>query len=486
MTRGLEATLARLLAEAPADAPALHAEGGWWTWGEVAALARDLDAVLPPAEPGARVGVVLRNRCAHAAAVAAILARGRTVVTFSPLQPPERLRSDVDAAQPHVLVGTSDDLDAAGIVGTAERLVVRIDHGQVSTDGTAAAGDASPGVAIEMLTSGTTGPPKRVRLGWDQLDVALAPSGAVDETALLSSGVLLITTPLVHIGGFWGLLAGLRAGRKVALLERFQLDAWVAAVEEFQPITCGLVPAAMRAVLEAKVPRERIDSLRAVTTGTQACPPELAQAFIDAYGIPVLATYGATEFAGAVAGWTAPLHRRWWETKRGSVGRAFPGSELRAVDPVTGAVQPDGEQGVLEVRSKQMPDGGADWVRTSDLARIDADGFLFIDGRVDDVIVRGGFKVQPKTVQTALERHPSVVEACVFGRPDVRLGAVPVAGVEVRADTVAPTVDELLAFAREQLLPYEVPTSLVVMTALPRTPSHKVSRPELLAVIDAA
>ncbi|HVU71370.1 MAG TPA: fatty acid--CoA ligase family protein [Mycobacteriales bacterium] len=486
MTGGLEAMLARLLAEAPPDAPAIHAGERWWTWGEVVALARELDAVLPAAQPGGRVGVVLRNRAPHAAAVAAILARGRTVVTFSPLQPPERLRADVEAAKPQVLVGTSDDLDAAGLVGDADRLVVRIDDGRAVAEGTAPAGEPTPGVAVEMLTSGTTGPPKRVRLGWAQLDVALTPSGPVDDTTLLASGVVLVTTPLVHIGGFWGLLAALRAGRKVALLERFELDAWVRAVEEFRPITCGLVPAAMRAVLEAKVPKERLGSLRAVTTGTQACPVELAQAFTDAYDIPVLATYGATEFAGAVAGWTAPLHRRWWDTKRGSVGRAFPGSELRVVDPATGELRADGAQGVLEVRSQQMPDGGTDWVRTSDLARIDADGFLFIDGRVDDVIVRGGFKVQPTTVQTALERHPAVVEACVFGRPDARLGAVPVAGVEVRSEADAPSVAELLAFAREHLLPYEVPTSLVVTTALPRTPSHKVSRPELLALIDAA
>jgi acyl-coenzyme A synthetase/AMP-(fatty) acid ligase len=335
-----------------------------------------------------------------------------------------------------------------------------------------------------MLTSGTTGPPKRVELGRGQLDIALLPSGDVDAERLLSDGVLLVSTPLVHIGGFWGLLAGLRAGRRIALLERFEVERWATAVEEHRPVTSGIVPAAMRAVLDAEVPPTRLASLRAVTTGTQSCPPQLAEAFTARYGIPVLATYGATEFAGAVAGWTAKMHREWWDRKRGSVGRAFPGNELRVVS-TDGALLPADEQGVLEVRSRQMPDGGRDWVRTSDLARIDDDGFLFIDGRADDVIVRGGFKVSPVTVQQALEQHPAVAEACVLGRPDARLGAVPIAAVELRPGATA-SPDELITFARAHLTPYEVPTRVHIVEALPRTPSHKVSRPELLALLGAA
>jgi acyl-CoA synthetase (AMP-forming)/AMP-acid ligase II len=479
--------LARLLIEAPPDAPALHSEGVWRTWGELAAFATALDDLLGSGAAGERVGVIVRNRAEHVAAIAAILARGRTLVTFNPLQPPERLRADLDAVRPGVLLGAGADLRAASIDGAEGRLVVAVDGFAMRPAGRIGRAGPAPDesdVAVEMLTSGTTGPPKRVNLGWKQLDAALQPSGRVDDATLLSSGVLLVATPIVHIGGLWAVLAGFRAGRRIALLERFEVASWVAAIEELRPVTCGLVPAAMRSVLDAGVPAHRLASLRAVTTGTQACPVELAERFTATYGIPVLSTYGATEFAGAVAGWTARMHREWWERKRGAAGRAFPGCELRVVDPTSGDQLPAGARGVLEVRSRQMPDAGAGWIRTSDFARVDEDGFLFVDGRLDDVIVRGGFKIEPRTVQAALERHPSVVEACVCGAPEQRLGAVPVAGVEVRPDLPTPTADELLAFVRAQLLPYEVPTRLVILPALPRTPSQKVSRPDLMALID--
>jgi acyl-coenzyme A synthetase/AMP-(fatty) acid ligase len=220
-----------------------------------------------------------------------------------------------------------------------------------------------------------------------------------------------------------------------------------------------------------------------VTSGTAPCPPEIADAFQRRYGIRVLTTYGATEFAGAVAGWTLPLNVEWWDRKAGSAGRAFPGAELRITSP-DGDVLPPDSVGHLEIRTKQSPLGADAWQRTSDLAEIDGDGFLWIRGRADDAIIRGGFKVHPDTVKQALERHPAVLEAAVAGRPDARLGQVPVAAVELRAGAVAPEPAELIALCREQLTPYEVPAEVLVVDELPRGPSMKVSRPDLLALFD--
>jgi acyl-coenzyme A synthetase/AMP-(fatty) acid ligase len=343
----------------------------------------------------------------------------------------------------------------------------------------------SPGVAIEMLTSGTTGPPKRVRLTVRQLDESLISSGQQPKDGvLLRKSVSLVSTPLVHIGGLWGVLSGLYSGRRIVLQAKFELEAWVSAVERHRLRAAGLVPAAIRSVLEADVPAERLASLQVVTSGTTACPPERADAFLNKYGIRVLMTYGATEFAGAVVGWTLPLHERWWSTKAGSAGRAFPGVELRVTGP-EGAELAVGETGTLEVRTAQSAQGGQSWVRTSDLARIDADRFVWIVGRADDAIVRGGFKIQPDTVRTVLESHPSVREAAVAGMPDERLGAIPVAAVELEPGLPAPTVAELIALCRTQLTPYEVPKHLIVVDELPRTPSTKVSRVELLELIRA-
>jgi len=238
-------------------------------------------------------------------------------------------------------------------------------------------------------------------------------------------------------------------------------------------------------VLDADLPREDLKSLRAVTSGTAPLPPETAQAFEQKYGIPVLTLYGATEFAGGVAGWTLEDHRIWAERKRGSVGRAHPGCELRVVDPDDGRVLSPGATGLLEVRTAQMG-ADADWVRTTDLAVLDEDGFLWIKGRVDDAIIRGGFKIAPAEVAEVLERHPSVHEASVVGLPDARLGAVPVAAVELEEGAPRIDPDELRTFAARHLAKYQVPARILIVDALPRTPSLKVSQPQVRALFESA
>lgn len=490
---GIRDRLSRLLTEAPADAEAIEYEGEWWTWGQIQETARGvvkaLDAVGLPA--GGRVGVVLENRPEHVAVVAAVIASGRCLVMLSPLQPAARLAADIDRCEPPVVVAGAEVLARAGVLSTVTA------HGaalEVGTDGTvrhpggtvsAGAPAAGADVVVEMLTSGTTGPPKRVHLRVAQLDQALVSGGQTAKKArLLSRSASLVATPLVHIGGLWRALACLATGRRMVLMPRFAVEPWVGAVERHGLRAASLVPAAIRAVLDAGVPKERLTSLQVVTSGTAPCPAELADAFFRTYGLPVLMTYGATEFAGAVVGWTLPLHERWWERKAGSAGRAFDGVEVR-VTGEDGAELPVGGSGRLEVRTEQSTLGGRDWTRTSDLARIDADRFVWIEGRADDAIIRGGFKVQPETVQRALETHPAVREAAVAGLPDPRLGEVPVAAVEVEPGLPVPDTAELVALCRARLTPYEVPAHIVVLDALPRTPSSKVSRVELLDLVRA-
>ncbi len=198
----------------------------------------------------------------------------------------------------------------------------------------------------------------------------------------------------------------------------------------------------------------------------------------------MLVSYAATEFGGGVAGWNIEDHRAFWATKRGSVGRAHAGCELRVVDPGSGApLDPDGE-GVLEVKAGQLADDA--WVRTTDLARIDADGFLWILGRADQAIIRGGFKVRPEDIRAALERHPAVRGAAVVSRDDRRLGAVPVAAVELRADAAPVSPDDLLAYAGTVLARYELPAEIRVVDELPRTDSGKVDLVAVGLLLDGA
>jgi acyl-CoA synthetase (AMP-forming)/AMP-acid ligase II len=217
-------------------------------------------------------------------------------------------------------------------------------------------------------------------------------------------------------------------------------------------------------------------SIRAVTSGTAPLSADDADAFTDKFGIPVLTSYAATEFGGGVAGWTLSDHQQYWRTKRGSVGRATLGARLRVVDDDGTALGTD-QAGLLEVKPGQLPPS-TDWMRTTDMARIDADGFLWILGRADQAIIRGGFKVMPDDVRAALEKHPAVAGAAVVGLRDERLGETPVAMVELRERESA-DAGELAEFLATRLAPYEIPTEIVIVDRIPRTPSGK---PDLSAV----
>ena len=165
------------------------------------------------------------------------------------------------------------------------------------------------------------------------------------------------------------------------------------------------------------------------------------------------------------------LHAQWGEKKFGSVGRPIAGARLRVVDPVSGAVLEPGHQGLLEVIAPRI---GPDWIRTSDLAVIDADGFLFHRGRADGAIVRGGFKLLPDVIERALTLHPAIAAAAVVGVPDARLGHVPAAVVELRARAARPTPAELEQHLRGHVYATHIPVAWRLVDTLPRTGSLKV------------
>ncbi|MCK8669797.1 class I adenylate-forming enzyme family protein [Rhodococcus sp. NPDC003382] len=487
-----------LLWSASDDAKMVQEGKAWHTWGEVRSLAERIDSELTRVGcgEGARIGVVLSNRTESISSLIAILGKGRTIITLNPMQPTARVAADAVASRPQVVLapGTwweeaefATAIAEAGIVGfSVDGIEVEQRAGGPEVTIEVATDEKDP-VAVEMFTSGTTGPPKRIPLTWRQLEAALdAVHGHTgkggDGREPLTGRVSLVSLAIVHIGGLWGVVQALSEARPIVLLPRFTVEGWVDAVYEHQLRVAGLPPAAMRSVLNAEVPKEKLASLRAVTAGTTFVSPDLADEFTERYGIPVMIMYGATEFGGAVAGWTKPLIGEWWTRKRGSVGRPFPGVKMRTVDE-NGKVLPVGTTGRLEVNSRQTGTGTDEWVRTSDLAHLDEDNFLYIDGRADDAIIRGGFKVQPETVCNALRAHGSVLDASVYGKPDERLGQVPVAVIELAEGAQPVDEAELKEFVRNQLTGYEVPVAIHTVDALPRSVSLKVDRRRLLEMV---
>ena len=489
---GLAQRIAAVLAVDP-GAPAIEYEHSWSTWGELADTARQAAALVE--RPGAEVGIILRNRPASVGFFLGVLSAGGCVVTINPGHGRDRTRADIAALDLAVLAGEGDDLSELVPDGpratTTTASASALGRPVIVDAGTAApranTNSDRTGTAVRMLTSGTTGPPKRVDLSYRMLEQVL--DGAKhyesnrDETVRLRRGVAIVNSPLVHLGGLFRVLQCVNDGRSFCLLERFTVDGWSDAVRRHRPATASLVPAALRMVLEADLNPDDLSSIRSVVSGTAPLDPDDADAFTAKYGIPVLVSYAATEFGGGVAGWNLDDHKQFWAAKRGSVGRAHSGCELRVVDAESGAPVVPGVEGLLEVKARQL--GNDAWVRTTDLARLDEDGFLFILGRADQAIIRGGFKVRPDEIKAALERHPAVRGAAVVSRDDRRLGAVPAAVVELRPGADPVSTEDLLSYLSGVLARYELPTEIHRMESLPRTESGKVDLFEVNAFLDS-
>lgn len=482
---------------------AVEQAGRWWSWGELSALMAQVDGLLAAQGLGAgtAVGMLLRNRPAHFAALLEVLISGRCVVTINPFQSPDKLADDLARLRCPVVLADAQDWAIPELRAAAQAsgsMALSLSAGEqlqaLPLEGFEAPGagphhEPLPGVGVQMLTSGTTGPAKRIKLPFANLERALLDAlfyeaGGKDGPATLKNAVVLAVQPLVHIGGIWGAVSAVIAGRGVVLFEKFSVDAWHDAVKRHKPKLAALPPTAIKMIYDAGIPREDLASLIAIRSGTAPLDPDFQEAFESRYGVPILNAYGATEFAGGVAGWTYDDHKRFAKAKRGSVGRAQPGCDLRIVDRETFEALPPASVGLLEVKAGHVGDGG--WLRTTDLAEIDADGFLYIRGRADDAIIRGGFKVLPGDVAKVFLKHPSVKDASVVGLKDERLGAVPVAAVELHQGAPRPTEDELLALARQHLVSYQIPVALKIVDSLPRTPSLKVSQPGVRALFETS
>jgi long-chain acyl-CoA synthetase len=452
-------------------APAIEYEGSWRTWGEVAQAMNALAAVLGERD---RVGILMRNHVALVPAILEAVRHQRCLVVLNPMLPTDRLAADLDRTGVGTIIGVAEDLDR---LEAGDRLVVEMGEAvRVRGEGGSAGTTAQPGVAVEMLTSGTTGPPKRIPMRRTTLEHAVFAAARFEkgrgagDVPRLRRGVQLVMAPFSHIGGLFALLNAVAAGRSMVLLPKFTVEGFRGAVKRHRIKAASTPPAALKMIYDADVPKEDLASLMAFRSGTAPLDPMLAQAIYDRYGIPVLQNYGATEFGGGVAGWTLEDFQAHWPARSGSVGRLNPGVEGRIVD------------GVLELKSAQIGDG-ATWLRTTDLARIDEEGFLYILGRADNAIIRGGFKIQPDDIVRAIEAHPAVQEAAVTGVPDERLGQVAGAAYLVRRGQAEPGPEEMAAFLKERLTGYQMPTVLKAVAALPRTASMKVDQAALRTLL---
>jgi long-chain acyl-CoA synthetase len=481
------------------EAKALEIDGVWQTWGEVNEVVGRIDAVLDRNGIGESVpvGVIGRNRLTHMAAILALLRRRRTVVFIHSLLPPTALAAEIEKLKLPAIIADRDDwaspqqIEAARRVGTLG--VSLSDQGRqvglvpgLEKRGPGPHRPPTPEIAVELLTSGTTGPPKRVPIPWRTVNLAMRDAKMLLDRNFRAAArpdsapmIRIHYVPLGNMSGLWTLLTSVLDGSPLVVFDKFDLARWVETLERYRPHYIGLVPAAVKMVYDAGVPEDVLSSVTVVNMGGAWLDPDVQKRFEEKYNLLILSSYGATEFFGAVASWSLEDRRKYGNSKFGSTGRVRPGIKLRVIDAGSGEPLPNGKVGLLEVQVERV---GPEWTRTTDLASLDDEGFLFIHGRADGAISRGGFKMHPQEIAEVLCRHPSVADAAVVGIPDSRLGEVPVAAVELIPGPSPVTPAELEAFAREHMVPYKVPVRFAIVDKLPRTLSLKVSLVDVQAM----
>jgi oxalate---CoA ligase len=333
--------------------------------------------------------------------------------------------------------------------------------------------------ALLLFTSATTDSPKLVPMTWWNIQaLSMHDSRALQLSA---SDRLLSLMPLFHLHGLATVLTQLSCGGSAICTPGFDASNFPTWLTELRPTWFTSSPPLNRAILA--VAREhpeifRDAPLRFVRSATAPSEPQLLTLLEEATGVPVLNGYGLTE-TGGVARNTLD------DRKPGSVGRSS-GLELAIADP-SGNILPPECEGEIVVRGPSVTSGYLDnpeaiqsafrngWFRTGDLGRLDREGFLFITGRLKEMINRGGKKIAPQEVEAALMSHPAVAEAAACAIPHATLGEDIFAAVVLRPGTCA-SEPELRQFAASQIAPFKVPRRIVLIESIPRTSTGKPKR----------
>ena len=475
---GVEDILARLSMAAPAST-ALIADGSEYTFGQLATAAERVAARLMP---GTRVLARLGNNAASVVAIHAAWRAGCTVVAASTMVPElEVRRRATETAATSVLTPMAGSGLEANVVHTGVHR------------------PAPGGEAVVMFTSGTTGTPKGASLTFSALRGSLAGIATGNGLADVgrppiqpARGPRIVLVPIAHMGGFLGALTAWWLGKPVLLVEKFSAPLVIELAQRYRLGVLGMTPAMVWELAQVDIAAQ-LPCVDSVIVGTAALPEATRIAFEEKYHVPVLRNYGQTEFAGAIA-FERPGDVAAGKRPAGTVGRVAPGVEVAILDP-DGAPVPTGEVGEISARAVSAMSGylstdgrpadPGEWLRTGDLGKLDGDGFLYVVGRVRDMVVCGGFNVYPAQVEAALNDLPQVADSAVAGVPDDRLGEVPVAAVVLRSGATT-DADAIRHALRTRLAAYELPRRVAFVDAIPRHDSGKVDRDQVARLVKCA
>lgn len=525
-------SLPAMLAESVArkgDAPMLDFMGRRFSYAEVARgvarVARGLQQ--RGIGKGSRVGLFLPNVPHYVAAYYGALAAGATVVNFSPLYTVAELEAQVEDSATDTLFTVS----AAALLPTAlavldgsslKRLVVGSVAGGlpaaksvlyrlfrrretaplpddprvirfsalVDNDGRfdPATIDPEQDIALIQYTGGTTGTPKGAMLTHQNLTANARQVNSIDPDRDADDRILGVL-PFFHVFANTAVLnRTVLNGGMIAMLPRFDAKQTLQAITRTKATALPGVPTMYQALLDhPDLTKTDFSSLRVCISGGAPMPAELRDKFVAATGASLVEGYGLTESSGVVS--TNPYEG---PVKAGTIGQPIPATHIRLLDKEDATRDaPAGEPGELAVKGPQImrgywnrPDADKDsftadgWLRTGDVATIDADGYIRIVDRLKDMIAVGGFKVYPSEIEHKLYQHPAVKEAIVLGVPDAYRGEVPKAFVTLE-DGYEASGDALAAWLNPQLGKHERVSAVEVRESLPKTMIGKLDRKAL-------
>jgi acyl-CoA synthetase (AMP-forming)/AMP-acid ligase II len=495
-------------AAARGDRPAVvdAATGESLTFAEVVAQA-DAAAAALVAEglrPGDVVGLMSHNQPRYAVAVHAVLRAGGVVSPLNPALTAHEIGKQLGHSKARGLIVAEPFVEKAheAIAGTGvDRVYVLGNHSlgrpfdalAVGT-GTPPPLDLDPATALAVLpySSGTTGLPKGVMLTHRNLVANLEQTRV--GWRLTDDDVLAGVLPFFHIYGFTIILnSALLTGATLVTMPRFDLRAYLQVVQDHRVTRGHLAPPMVLALATApEVDEYDLSALRTAVSGAAPLDEELAARAEARTGCVIRQGYGMTE---ASPGTHMVYDEDWATTPLGSVGKLFPGTEARLVDPATGVDVAAGETGELLVRGPQVmagylenPEATAEtitdgWLHTGDVARVDEQGDFYIVDRLKELIKYKGYQVAPAELEAVLLGHPDVLDAAVIAMPDPTAGEAPKAFVVARRE-IEP--DALMAWVAERVAPYKKLRALEFVGEIPKSPAGKILRRVLKAQNEAA
>jgi acyl-CoA synthetase (AMP-forming)/AMP-acid ligase II/aryl carrier-like protein len=443
---------------------------------------------------GDRIGIVLPNGPEMATAFLS----SACIATCAPLNPAYRAEefdfylSDLNAKAVLVLQGVESPVRAVA----AERGIALL---EVVPDAEAPAGwfhlaglepadsvvdFAGPeDVALVLHTSGTTSRPKIVPL--THRNLVISAENIRQTLRLEPADRCLNVMPLFHIHGLVGvILSSIAAGASVACAPGFQAPRFFAWFDHFRPTWYSAVPSIHQAILERASANEAVirrSRLRLIRSSSSALPPPVMARLEEVFRAPVIEAYGMTEASHQMASNPLPPGVR----KPGSVGLPT-GIEL-AIMNEAGELLGPGVRGEVVIRGPSVTAGYENnpaanaaaftggWFRTGDQGYRDADGYLFLTGRLKEIINRGGEKISPREIDEVLLAHPAVAQALAFAVPDAKLGEEVAAAVVLRPGAPTPDV-ELREFASQHLADFKVPRLILILDEIPKGPTGKLQR----------